>query len=398
VTRFNVLAMSGRAVEAAGDVDTLLLDKTGTITYGNRLAAELIPVAGATPSEVALAAQQASLGDETPEGRSILALAEELGAPRIEGVPAGAEVIPFSAETRMSGLRLDGHAFMKGAVDAMLATVGASETPSDVAAEVERIGASGGTPLAVTADGRLTGIIHLKDTVKPGMRERFAEFRKMGIRTIMITGDNRLTAATIAAEAGVDDFVAEARPEQKIDVIREQQAEGHLVAMTGDGTNDAPALAQADVGLAMNSGTAAAKEAANMVDLDSNPTKLIEVVAIGKQLLITRGAITTFSIANDVAKYFAIIPAAFVATYPELGALNVMGLASPESAILSAVIFNALIIIALVPLALRGVGYRPAPAAELLRRNLLIYGVGGIVAPFVGIKVIDLVISALGLA
>jgi K+-transporting ATPase ATPase B chain len=298
----------------------------------------------------------------------------------------------------MSGLRLDGHAFMKGAVDAMLATVGASETPSDVAAEVERIGASGGTPLAVTADGRLTGIIHLKDTVKPGMRERFAEFRKMGIRTIMITGDNRLTAATIAAEAGVDDFVAEARPEQKIDVIREQQAEGHLVAMTGDGTNDAPALAQADVGLAMNSGTAAAKEAANMVDLDSNPTKLIEVVAIGKQLLITRGAITTFSIANDVAKYFAIIPAAFVATYPELGALNVMGLASPESAILSAVIFNALIIIALVPLALRGVGYRPAPAAELLRRNLLIYGVGGIVAPFVGIKVIDLVISALGLA
>jgi K+-transporting ATPase ATPase B chain len=398
VTRFNVLAMSGRAVEAAGDVDTLLLDKTGTITYGNRLAAELIPVAGATPSEVALAAQQASLGDETPEGRSILALAEELGAPRVEGVPAGAEVIPFSAETRMSGLRLDGHAFMKGAVDAMLATIGASETPSDVAAEVERIGASGGTPLAVTADGRLTGIIHLKDTVKPGMRERFAEFRKMGIRTIMITGDNRLTAATIAAEAGVDDFVAEARPEQKIDVIREQQAEGHLVAMTGDGTNDAPALAQADVGLAMNSGTAAAKEAANMVDLDSNPTKLIEVVAIGKQLLITRGAITTFSIANDVAKYFAIIPAAFVATYPELGALNVMGLASPESAILSAVIFNALIIIALVPLALRGVGYRPAPAAELLRRNLLIYGVGGIVAPFVGIKVIDLVISALGLA
>ncbi|HEY7738631.1 MAG TPA: potassium-transporting ATPase subunit KdpB [Candidatus Limnocylindria bacterium] len=398
VTRFNVLAMSGRAVEAAGDVDTLLLDKTGTITYGNRLAAELIPVAGATPSEVAFAAQQASLGDETPEGRSILALAEELGAPRVESVPAGAEVIPFSAETRMSGLRLEGHAFMKGAVDAMLATIGASETPSDVAAEVERIGASGGTPLAVTADGRLTGIIHLKDTVKPGMRERFAEFRKMGIRTIMITGDNPLTAATIAAEAGVDDFVAEARPEQKIDVIREQQAAGHLVAMTGDGTNDAPALAQADVGLAMNSGTAAAKEAANMVDLDSNPTKLIEVVAIGKQLLITRGAITTFSIANDVAKYFAIIPAAFVATYPELGALNVMGLASPQSAILSAVIFNALIIIALVPLALRGVGYRPAPAAELLRRNLLIYGVGGIVAPFVGIKAIDLVISALGLA
>jgi K+-transporting ATPase ATPase B chain len=398
VTRFNVLAMSGRAVEAAGDVDTLLLDKTGTITYGNRLAAELIPLNGGTDAEIAAAAHMASIGDETPEGRSILALAEELGAPRVEGVPAGAEVIPFSAETRMSGLRLDGHAFMKGAVDAMLATVGASETPSDVAAEVERIGASGGTPLAVTADGRLTGIIHLKDTVKPGMRERFAEFRKMGIRTIMITGDNRLTAATIAAEAGVDDFVAEARPEQKIDVIREQQAEGHLVAMTGDGTNDAPALAQADVGLAMNSGTAAAKEAANMVDLDSNPTKLIEVVAIGKQLLITRGAITTFSIANDVAKYFAIIPAAFVATYPELGALNVMGLASPESAILSAVIFNALIIIALVPLALRGVGYRPAPAAELLRRNLLIYGVGGIVAPFVGIKVIDLVISALGLA
>jgi K+-transporting ATPase ATPase B chain len=398
VTRFNVLAMSGRAVEAAGDVDTLLLDKTGTITYGNRLAAELIPVMGATPAEVASAAQHASLGDETPEGRSILALAEEEGAAHVEGLPAGAEVVAFSAETRMSGLRLDGRAYMKGAVDAILASIGVTDAPSDVAAEVERIGAGGGTPLAVTADGRLVGMIHLKDTVKPGMSERFAEFRKMGIRTIMITGDNRLTAATIAAEAGVDDFVAEARPEQKIDVIREQQAAGHLVAMTGDGTNDAPALAQADVGLAMNSGTAAAKEAANMVDLDSNPTKLIEVVAIGKQLLITRGAITTFSIANDVAKYFAIIPAAFVATYPELGALNVMGLATPQSAILSAVIFNALIIIALVPLALRGVGYRPAPAAELLRRNLLIYGVGGIVAPFVGIKVIDLVISGLGLA
>jgi K+-transporting ATPase ATPase B chain len=398
VTRFNVLAMSGRAVEAAGDVDTLLLDKTGTITYGNRLAAEFIPLNGATPAEIAAAAHRASIGDETPEGRSILALAESLGAPTADGLPDGVELVPFSAETRMSGIRLGGRAYLKGAVDAVLSAVGVAEPPADLPGEVERISGAGGTPLAVAADGRLVGLVYLKDTVKPGMRERFEEFRRMGIRTIMITGDNQLTAATIAGEAGVDDYVAEARPEQKIDIIRQEQAAGHLVAMTGDGTNDAPALAQADVGLAMNSGTAAAKEAANMVDLDSNPTKLIEVVAIGKQLLITRGAITTFSIANDVAKYFAIIPAAFVATYPELDALNVMGLATPESAILSAVIFNALIIVALVPLSLRGVAYRPAPAADLLRRNLLVYGLGGIVAPFVGIKLIDLLIAAVGLA
>jgi K+-transporting ATPase ATPase B chain len=397
VTRFNVLAMSGRAVEAAGDVDTLLLDKTGTITYGNRLAADLIPIAPASMAELASAAATASLGDETPEGRSILALAVELGAPSSGEVPEAAEIVPFSAETRMSGLTLDTHRFQKGAVDAVLSMLG-TPPPDGVEDEVERISRAGGTPLAVAVDDRLIGLVYLKDTVKPGMRERFEEFRRMGIRTIMITGDNRLTAATIAAEAGVDDFVAEARPEQKIDIIREQQAEGRLVAMTGDGTNDAPALAQADVGLAMNSGTAAAKEAANMVDLDSNPTKLIEVVAIGKQLLITRGAITTFSIANDVAKYFAIIPAAFVATYPELEALNVMGLGTPQSAILSAVIFNALIILALVPLSLRGVGYRPAPAAELLRRNLLVYGLGGILIPFIGIKVIDLLVVAVGLA
>jgi K+-transporting ATPase ATPase B chain len=398
VTRFNVLAMSGRAVEAAGDVDTLLLDKTGTITYGNRLAAEFVPVDGVAPAELVAAAHRASLGDETPEGRSILALAERHGVVSGGALPEGAEVVPFSAETRMSGLRLDGRAYVKGAVDAVLASIGAPEATPQMAAEVDRIARVGGTPLAVAMDGRLLGLIYLKDTVKPGMSQRFEEFRRMGIRTIMITGDNRLTAASIAAEAGVDDFVAEAKPEQKIEIIRQQQAEGRLVAMTGDGTNDAPALAQADVGLAMNSGTSAAKEAANMVDLDSNPTKLIEVVAIGKQLLITRGAITTFSIANDVAKYFAIIPAAFVATYPELGALNIMGLATPESAILSAVIFNALIIIALVPLSLRGVAYRPAPAAELLRRNLLVYGLGGIVAPFVGIKLIDLIVSTIGLA
>jgi K+-transporting ATPase ATPase B chain len=397
VTRFNVLAMSGRAVEAAGDVDTLLLDKTGTITYGNRLAAEFVPIDGVSPADLAAAAHQASLGDETPEGRSILALAEGHGV-TATALPDGAEVVPFSAETRLSGLRLNGRSYLKGAVDAVTASVGASEVPPAMTEAVERISRAGGTPLAVAADGRLLGVIYLKDTVKPGMRERFEEFRRMGIRTIMITGDNPLTAATIAAEAGVDDFVAEAKPEQKIDIIREQQSSGRLVAMTGDGTNDAPALAQADVGLAMNSGTAAAKEAANMVDLDSNPTKLIEVVAIGKQLLITRGAITTFSIANDVAKYFAIIPAAFVATYPELAALNVMGLATPESAILSAVIFNALIIIALVPLSLRGVAYRPAPAAVLLRRNLLIYGLGGILVPFIGIKLIDLIVSAIGLA
>jgi K+-transporting ATPase ATPase B chain len=398
VTRFNVLALSGRAVEAAGDVDTLLLDKTGTITYGNRLAAELIPADGITPGELVRAVQLASLGDETPEGRSIFALATEQGASGDGVVGPADEVIPFSAETRMSGLRRGGHRYVKGAVDAVVGSIGGNGRSAAFEAEVDRISRAGGTPLAVAVDDRLVGLVYLKDTVKPGMRERFDEFRRMGIRTIMITGDNPLTAATIAEEAGVDDFVAQAKPEDKIEIIREQQAAGRLVAMTGDGTNDAPALAQADVGLAMNSGTAAAKEAANMVDLDSNPTKLIEVVAIGKQLLITRGAITTFSIANDVAKYFAIIPAAFVATYPELDALNVMGLATPQSAILSAVIFNALIIIALVPLALRGVGYRPAPAAQLLRRNLLVYGVGGIVAPFVGIKLIDLAIVAIGLA
>ncbi|HSP55325.1 MAG TPA: potassium-transporting ATPase subunit KdpB [Dehalococcoidia bacterium] len=400
VTRFNVLAMSGRAVETSGDVDVLLLDKTGTITYGNRLAAEIVPVAGASTDVAVKAALWSSLGDETPEGRSIVALARQLGAgpPGGDGsAPEGAEVVPFSAETRMSGLVLDGKSWMKGAVDAITAGVPGG-VPDDLRGAADRIAGEGGTPLAVTENGKLVAAIYLKDTVKPGMRERFDEMRRMGIRTVMITGDNRLTAATIAADAGVDDFVAEAKPEDKIRLIREYQAEGHLVAMTGDGTNDAPALAQADVGMAMNSGTAAAKEAANMVDLDSNPTKLIEVVRIGKQLLITRGAITTFSIANDLAKYFAIIPAAFVATYPDLDKINIMKLQSPESAILSAVIFNALIIIALIPLALRGVAYRAAPASELLGRNLLIYGLGGILVPFIGIKAIDIIVSATGLA
>ena len=397
VARFNVLALSGRAVEAAGDVDVILLDKTGTITYGNRLAAEIIPVNGASLLDALIAARQSSLADQTPEGRSLLALAEQLGAPSEDGLAPDAEVIPFTAQTRLSGVRQDGHEYLKGAPDAILARTGGG-APADLNAQVERIAREGGTPLALELDGRVVGVVYLKDTVKPGLRQRFEEFRRMGIKTIMITGDNPLTAATIAREAGVDDFVAEAKPEDKIKIIKEQQQQGHLVAMTGDGTNDAPALAQADVALAMNSGTAAAKEAANLVDLDSNPTKLIEVIALGKQLLITRGAITTFSIANDVAKYFAIIPAMFAAAYPELDALNVMRLATPASAILSAVIFNALIIVALVPLALRGVGYRPAPAAELLRRNLLVYGVGGIVAPFIGIKLIDLVITALGLA
>jgi K+-transporting ATPase ATPase B chain len=400
VTRFNVLAMSGRAVETAGDVDVLLLDKTGTITYGNRLAAEIIPLAGTSKEEAFKAALWSSLGDETPEGKSIVALARQMGAelPGADGnAPAGAELVPFSAETRMSGVRLNGSAWMKGAVDAIGASLPGG-TPDDLRGVADRIAGEGGTPLAVTENGKLLAAVYLKDTVKPGMSQRFDELRRMGIRTVMVTGDNKLTAATIARDAGVDDFVAEAKPEEKIRLIREYQAEGHLVAMTGDGTNDAPALAQADVGMAMNSGTAAAKEAANMVDLDSNPTKLIEVVRIGKQLLITRGAITTFSIANDVAKYFAIIPAAFVVTYPELDEINIMGLQSPESAILSAVIFNALIIIALIPLALRGVAYRAAPAGELLGRNLLIYGLGGIIVPFVGIKLIDIVVSAIGLA
>ncbi len=409
VARFNVLAMSGRAVEASGDVDVILLDKTGTITYGNRLAASVTPAPGVTEAEALEAALIASIRDETPEGRSIVDLVRkrlaELGRPTGVGDDAGyaalgttiAEEIPFRAETRTSGARTSsGTTYLKGAVDAIDAKVGG--LAEEVQAEADRIADLGATPLVIESEGRILGVIELKDTVKEGLVERFAEFRKMGIRTVMITGDNPRTAATIAKEAGVDDFIAQATPEQKIAFIREQQAEGHLLAMTGDGTNDAPALAQADVGMAMNSGTSAAKEAANMVDLDSDPTKLLEVIAIGKQLLITRGSITTFSIANDVAKYFAIVPAMFVTVYPELNALNIMGLSTPQSAILSAVIFNALIIIALIPLALRGVAFRPAPASVLLQRNLLIYGVGGIIAPFIGIKAIDLVVTALHLA
>jgi K+-transporting ATPase ATPase B chain len=390
----NVLAMSGKAVETAGDIDTLLLDKTGTITFGNRLASEFVPVGGHSEREVALAALQSSLADETPEGKSIVALATRLG---FDGVvsPAGAEMIPFTADTRMSGIAMDGHRIMKGAVDAVVKL--AKQVPSDLDSVGTRIAMEGGTPLAVIDNEEVVGVVYLKDTIKPGMREKFAEMRRAGIRTVMITGDNRLTAATIAAEAGVDDFVAEAKPEEKIRIIREHQADGRLVAMTGDGTNDAPALAQADVGVAMNSGTAAAKEAANMVDLDSDPAKLLDVVAVGKQMLMTRGALTTFSIANDVSKYFAIIPAMFIGIYPQLDNMNVMRLSTPESAILSAVIFNALIIIALVPLALRGVAYRAAPAADILRGNLLIYGVGGLVAPFIGIKLIDLLLVLLQL-
>jgi K+-transporting ATPase ATPase B chain len=402
VARFNVLAMSGRAVEASGDVDVILLDKTGTITFGNRLASRVVPLPGVTEREAIEAALVTSVQDETPEGRSIVELAHarlaEL-APGVEiALPTVAEVVPFSAETRTSGVVLaDGTLILKGAVDAIRAALD-GEPPAELQVIGDEIASLGATPLAIRRDGRALGVIELKDTVKPGLRERFDELRRMGIRTIMVTGDNPLTAKTIADEAGVDEFMAQAKPEDKIARIRQEQADGHLVAMTGDGTNDAPAVAQADVGLAMNSGTSACKEAANMVDLDSDPTKLIEVIAIGKQLLITRGAITTFSIANDVAKYFAILPAMFVVAYPELNSLNVMGLSSPESAILSAVIFNALVIIALVPLSLRGVAYRAAPAADLLRRNLLIYGVGGILAPFVGIKLIDVVVSALHLA
>ena len=416
LVRFNVLAMSGRAVEAAGDVDTLLLDKTGTITLGNRQATEFKPVSGVTERELADAAQLASLADETPEGRSIVVLAKEKYGIRGRDIhELGAKFIPFTAQSRMSGVEINGSWVRKGAVDAILdylkssasraVSVGAAarrpvvsaEMTREVSALAETIAKSGGTPLAVAKDGRLLGVIHLKDIVKGGIRERFAELRRMGIRTVMITGDNPMTAAAIAAEAGVDDFLAQATPEQKLNLIRAEQAKGKLVAMAGDGTNDAPALAQADVGVAMNAGTQAAREAGNMVDLDSNPTKLIEIVEIGKQLLMTRGALTTFSIANDVAKYFAIIPAMFLAFYPQLQALNVMHLATPLSAILSAIIFNALIIIALIPLALKGVRYRPIGAGPLLRRNLLVYGVGGIIIPFIGIKAIDLVVNAMHL-
>ena len=392
VTQFNVLAMSGKAVEAAGDIDTLILDKTGTITFGNRLATEFIAVAGHTETEVAEAAMLSSVADDTPEGKSIVALAEREGL-HPDGIVANAQLIPFSAETRMSGIAENGRKIMKGAVDAIGGLVG--QVPLDLRGHADRIAGEGGTPLAVAVNQDVYGLVYLKDTVKPGIRERFADLRAMGIRTIMVTGDNPLTAKTIATEAGVDDFVAQAKPEDKIRIIKAEQAQGKLVGMTGDGTNDAPALAQADVGLAMNSGTSAAKEAANMVDLDSDPTKLLEVVMIGKQLLITRGAITTFSIANDVAKYFAIIPAMFTAIFPELVALNIMRLATPQSAILSALIFNALIIPALIPLAMRGVSYRPSSASDLLRRNIAIYGVGGVIAPFIGIKAIDLILSVL---
>jgi potassium-transporting ATPase ATP-binding subunit len=418
LVRFNVLAMSGRAVEAAGDVDVLLLDKTGTITLGNRQAAEFKPLRGVTEQQLADAAQLASLADETPEGRSIVTLAKaKYGAGARDMAEADVRFVPFTAQTRMSGVEFEGGWIRKGAVDAILAHLNKAAPPmsrastavalkpavdAEVVAEINAladvIARSGGTPLAVTRDGRLLGLIHLKDIVKSGIRERFAELRRMGIRTVMITGDNPTTAAAIAAEAGVDDFLAQATPEDKLRLIRDEQAKGKMVAMCGDGTNDAPALAQADVGVAMNTGTMAAREAGNMVDLDSNPTKLIEIVEIGKQLLMTRGALTTFSIANDVAKYFAIIPAMFVAFYPQLQVLNIMGLATPQSAILSAIIFNALIIIALIPLALKGVTFRPIGAAALLRRNLLIYGVGGVAVPFIGIKAIDLIVTALHLA
>ncbi|TAJ70194.1 MAG: K(+)-transporting ATPase subunit B [Phenylobacterium sp.] len=396
--KVNVLATSGRAVEAAGDVDTLLLDKTGTITFGNRMATELIPAPGVRVEMLQKATLLASLGDETPEGRSIVELLRNQGF-SLEA-PAGATVIPFSANTRQSGLDAGGHSWRKGAVDAVLKDSGleVSQAPAEFNAAVDRIARSGGTPLAVSENGVLFGVIHLKDVVKPNVKERFADLRRMGLRTVMITGDNPVTAAAIASEAGVDDFLAEATPEDKLKLIRTEQAKGRLVAMCGDGANDAPALAQSDVGVAMQTGAQAAREAGNMVDLDSDPTKVIEIVETGKQMLITRGALTTFSIANDVAKYFAIIPALFVVALPALGALNVMQLHSPESAILSAVIFNALVIVALIPLALRGVKYQAIGAGKLLQRNLLIYGLGGIVAPFAGIKLIDLVVSGLGLA
>lgn len=386
LVRRNVLAMSGRAVEAAGDVDVLLLDKTGTITHGNRQAAELLPLSGVAPAELVDAALLSSLADETPEGRSIVAL---VGGPR--AIPAGATLVQFSATTRMSGIDVGERLIRKGAGSAV--TAWADRTSPELDRLVEQVSSSGGTPLVVAENGRLLGVIHLKDVVKDGIRERFAELRAMGIRTVMITGDNAITAAAIAREAGVDDFLAEATPEDKLRLIRSEQEGGRMVAMCGDGTNDAPALAQADVGVAMNTGTTAAKEAGNMVDLDSDPTKLIDVVEIGKQLLITRGALTTFSVANDVAKYFAILPAMFVVAFPQLDVLNVMQLSSPESAIVSAVVFNALVIVALIPLSLRGVRYRPSSATALLRRNLLVYGVGGLVAPFLGIKLLDLAIS-----
>ena len=417
--RFNVVATSGRAVEAAGDVDMLLLDKTGTITFGNRMAAGLYPIPGVDERTLGEAAVMASLGDDTPEGRSILGFVRDRHG-FTAAMPEGGEVVPFSANTRVSGLDAGGRSWRKGAVDSVLAMTAAttqafsggqafsgnksggglavaSAAPQAFTAAVDRVARAGGTPLAVTAEGRLLGVIELKDIVKPGIRERFAALRQMGIRTVMITGDNKVTAAAIATEAGVDDFLAQATPQDKLDYIRRVQAEGRLVAMCGDGTNDAPALAQADVGVAMQTGTQAAREAGNMVDLDSDPTKLIEIVEIGKQLLITRGSLTTFSIANDVSKYFAILPAIFVVTYPGLQALNIMRLHSPQTAILSAVIFNALIIVALVPLALRGVKFTPIAAAALLRRNLLIYGLGGLAAPFVGIKLIDLVLTVLGM-
>jgi K+-transporting ATPase ATPase B chain len=401
LVRFNVLAKSGRAVEAAGDIDVLLLDKTGTITIGDRQASEFRPVAGVSPAELAEAALLASLADETPEGRSIVVLAREKFGVTTAQLPDGAEIIPFTAQTRISGVKFGSTLIQKGAVDSVLKAnphSGEGAAAVDLRRATEEIARAGGTPLAVAKDGKLLGAIYLKDIVKAGIRERFGELRKMGIRTVMITGDNPLTAAAIAAEAGVDDFLAQATPEDKLAYIRKEQVGGRLVAMCGDGTNDAPALAQADVGVAMNTGTQAAREAGNMVDLDSDPTKLIEIVGLGKQLLMTRGALTTFSIANDVAKYFAILPAMFIVLYPGLAILNVMHLATPTSAILSAIVFNAVIIPLLVPLALKGVTYRPIGAGPLLARNLGIYGAGGIVAPFIGIKLIDLAVSAIGLA
>jgi K+-transporting ATPase ATPase B chain len=401
LVRRNVLALSGRAVEASGDVDVLLLDKTGTITIGNRLASEFIPMPGVSEAELAEVAQLASLADETPEGRSIVVLAKQYGIREHDMAQLHAEFVPFTAQTRMSGVDLNGNRLRKGAGDAVIAFVTAEggRPPTELQPALDRIGREGGTPLAVARDSQVLGVIYLKDTIKEGMRQRFDHLRAMGIRTIMITGDNRLTAAKIAEESGVDDFLAEATPEAKLELIKEQQAEGRMVAMTGDGTNDAPALAQADVGVAMNTGTQAAREAGNMVDLDSNPTKLIEIVEVGKQLLITRGALTTFSIANDVAKYFAILPAIFLFTYPTkpggegpLHVLNIMNLGSPRSAVISAIIFNAIVIPLLIPVALKGVSYRPIGASALLRRNLWIYGLGGIIAPFVGIKLIDLII------